>query len=210
MTTRQSIKGASTRLAVAAPAPTSSDGRTWRLLTQASLVLGLISGAVGLVFVLVPAIRPTPSEPPADQAVTVTGLQLVGHATQGQFFDYADRSKLGFTRKQLSIVGASVFARVQVAGFRGKTLTIERQVVDATGNVSGQVRAFSLKPHADRVTYRWPDWVPIPHRVGSYAIVIKILDEDGTSAIACGESKPFPGLTGKALSDPPRVCEGGG
>lgn len=210
MTTRQSIRGASTRLAVAAPAPASAGGRTWRLLTQASLVVGLISGAVGLVFVLVPAIRPTSSAPPADQAVTITGLQLAGHTTQGQFFDYADRSKLGFTRKQLSIVGASVFARVAVAGFRGKTLTIERQVVDANGNVFGQARAFKLKPHADRVTYRWPDWVQIPDRVGSYAIVIKILDSDGISAIACGESKPFAGLAGKASSDPPRVCEGGG
>ena len=83
-------------------------------------------------------------------------------------------------------------------------------MVDANGNVFGQARAFKLKPHANRVTYRWPDWVQIPDRVGSYAIVIKILDRDGISAIACGESKPFAGLAGKATADPPRVCEGGG
>jgi hypothetical protein len=210
MTSKQRRRSASTRPAVAAPAPKSADdGRTMRLVKQASLVVGLLSGAVGLIFVLVPAIRPTQSEPPAHQAITISGLSLAPHTTQGQFLDYADRSKLGFTRKQLSIVGASVFARVEVAGFRGKTLTIERQLIDADGNVSGQARAFKLKPSADQVTYRWPDWVQLPDRVGSFAIVIKVLDKDGISAIACGESTPFAGLAGKASSDPPRVCEGG-
>ena len=75
--------------------------------------------------------------------------------------------------------------------------------------MSGQARVFKLKPSADQATYRWPDWVQLPDRVGSFAIVIKVLDKDGISAIACGESTPFAGLAGKASSDPPRVCEGG-
>jgi hypothetical protein len=204
-------KTASPTPAKAAPA-TAGDGRTMRLVKQASLIVGLLSGAVGLLFVLVPGIRPGESGPPADQSARITGMVVNPHTTRGQYLDYSDQSKLGFTRKQLAVVGASAFARVEIVGYRGKTLTMERQVVDADGNVLGtaSARDFTVTPPADRVTHRWWDWTPLPRRRGDYAIVIKVLDPSQKSAIACEEGAPFAGRRGTLGGKPPRLCEGEG
>jgi len=109
--------------------------------------------------------------------------------------------------------GASAFARLQLVGYRGKTLILERQVVDSNGDVlPGTARDFKITPQADKVAHRWWDWTPLRAGTGSYAMVIKILDEDGLVAIACGQSEVFPGLAGhqraaSATGTFPQLCE---
>jgi hypothetical protein len=183
-----------------------------RLVKQASVIVGLLSGVVGLLFLLIPSIRPGDSGPPADQSARITGIVVNPHTTRGQYLDYSDQSKLGFTPKQLGVVGASAFARVEIVGYRGKTLTMERQVVDADGNVLGaaSARDFTVTPPAERVTHRWWDWTPLPDKPGDYAIVIKVLDPSQRSAIACEEGAPFPGRGGTLGRKPPQLCETGG
>jgi hypothetical protein len=110
--------------------------------------------------------------------------------------------------EQLAVVGASVFARVELLGYRGETLTLQRQIVDArTGDVVGEARDFRIKPSADRVSHRWWDWAPLRKGRGSYVIVIKVLDERQVAAIACGQSPPFGGLGGALPAKPPQLCE---
>jgi hypothetical protein len=188
----------------------SRNSRLMRLATQGTVIVGLISATVGLLFLLVPSIRPGQgSGPPADQAASISGIVLNQHTTHGQFLDYSDQSKLGFTPQQLAVAGASAFARVQLVGYRGKTLTFERQLVDATTqNVVGEARDFAVTPTADRVTHRWWDWTPLPPGGDSYVMVIKVLDEDKKSAIACEQSGVFGGLSASTLSaTAPHLCE---
>lgn len=199
--------------AEAHPAPEKTgDGRVMRLAKQASVILGLVTGIVGLIFLLAPAIRPgQESHPPPPQSASIGGMVVNARTTHGQFLDYSDQSKLGFTKEQLAVPGASAFARVLLEGYRGKTLTFERQVVDSHGDVlPGTARDFKVTPPADKVTHRWWDWTPLPPGTGSYAMVIKVLDADGTSAIACAESDVFGGLDGSPAdaAKPPRLCEG--
>jgi hypothetical protein len=180
-----------------------------RLAKQASVVVGLISAAVGLFFLLFPQFRPERHGPNPEQAATVSGVTRNPHTTRGQFLDYSDQLKLGLTKAELAQVGASAFARVQIVGYRGKKLTLERQLVDArTGNVVGQARDFAVTPTADKVTHRWWDWVPLRPGRGSYVMVIKLLDEHQATAIACGQTKTFGGLGGLAPAEPPQLCEG--
>jgi hypothetical protein len=187
----------------------TSESRFMRIAKQGSVIVGLVSAAVGLVFVLFPGVRPGQDAPTADQSASVGGMVVNPHTTRGQFLDYSDQSKLGFTREQLAVVGASAFARVQVVGYRGKTLTFERQIVDATtGDVVGQARDFKVTPTAVKVTHRWWDWTPLRPGTGSYVMVIKVLDERGISAIACGQSELFSGLAGPGSAKPLHLCEG--
>jgi hypothetical protein len=190
-------------------AGTASDGRFMRIAKQGTVVLGLVTGTVGLLFLLVPGLRPGQSTPPpADQSASIGGMVLNPRTTRGQFLDYSDQSKLGFTREQLAVVGASAFARVKLVGYRGKTLTFERQIVDARSHdVVGQARDFEVTPTADQVTHRWWDWTPLRRGAGSYVMVIKILDESKSSAIACGQSQPFGGLSDTLTATPPQLCE---
>jgi hypothetical protein len=176
---------------------------------QAGVVVGLVSGVVGLFFLFFPQFRPERHQPPPDQSAEVTKMELNPSVTQGNYLDYADQKKDGFTKEQLAQVGASAFARVTIVGYKGKPLTMEQQVVDAkTGRVVGQKRDFIVTPGADTVSHRWPYWVPLRPGRGSYVMVIKVLDETATSAIACGQTKPFGGIAGLVPMKPPQVCEG--
>jgi hypothetical protein len=180
-----------------------------RFAKQASVVVGLVSAAVGLFFLLFPQFRPERHGPTPEQAATVSGVKRNPHTTRGQFLDYSDQSKLGLTNAQLAEVGASAFARVQIVGYRGKKLTLERQLVDArSGDVVGQARDFAVTPTADKVTHRWWDWVPLRPGRGSFIIVIKLLDDRQATAIACGQTETFGGLGGLAPAEPPQLCEG--
>ena len=175
---------------------------------KAGVIVGLISGVSGLFFLFFPQYRPERSEPAPDQAAAITGVVLNPHTTRGQYLAYSDQSALGFTKQQLAVLGASAFARVKIVGYRNKTLTLARQVIDArSGDVVGQARNFRVTPPADSVTHRWWDWVPLRKGRGSYIMVIKLLDEQQKSAIACGQTGPFGGREGSLPSTPPRVCE---
>jgi hypothetical protein len=39
-------------------------------------------------------------------------------------------------------------------------------------------------------------------------MVIKLLDDKQTAAIACGQTPPFGGLGGAVPATPPQICEG--
>lgn len=179
------------------------------LAKKAGVLVGLISGLAGLFFLFFPQYRPERSGPPADQSAAITGVVLNPRTTRGQYLDYSDQSKLGFTKQQLAVVGASAFARVEIVGYRGKKLTLARQLLDArTGDVIGQARDFRVTPPADKVVHRWWDWVPLRPGRGSYVMVIKLLDEQEQSSIACGQTATFGGLAGALDAKPPIVCEG--
>ena len=185
------------------------DGRAMTLAKQAGVIIGLLSGGVGLFFLLFPQFRPERHQPTPDQSAAITGVVSNPRTTRGQYLDYSDQSKLGFTKQQLDVVGASAFARVQIVGYRGKTLTLARQLVDArTGDVVGEARDFLVKPSADKVSHRWWDWAPLRKGRGSYVLVIKLLDERQATAIACGQSTAFGGLDGSLPAKPPHLCEG--
>jgi hypothetical protein len=179
------------------------------VVKQAGVVVGLISGAVGLFFLFFPQFRPERHGPPPNQSADIARLKLNPRITKGNYLDYADQDKSGFTKQQLAQLGASAFARITIVGYRGKPLTMEQQVVDSrTGQVVGETRDFTVTSTADTNSHRWPYWVPLPAGRGSYVMVIKVLDENGTSAIACGQTEPFGGAAGLVRMKPPQVCEG--
>lgn len=185
------------------------DGRVMRFAKQASVILGLVTGTIGLIFLLFPGTRPGQDTHPPNQSASIGGMVVNSHTTKGQFLDYSDQSKQGFTAEQLAVPGASAFVNVRLVGYRGKTLTFERQVVDSKGDVMpGTSRDFEVTPPIGDVTHPWWDWTPLRPGTGSYAMVIKVLDEG--SAIACAESEPFGGLAGfpqdGGAPKPPKLC----
>jgi hypothetical protein len=185
------------------------DGRPMRIAKQAAVVVGLLSGIVGLLFLFFPGLTPQREQPTPDQSAAIRGVVLNPRTTHGQFLDYSDQSKLGFTKQQLAEVGASAFARVSIVGYRGKQLTLERQLVDArNGDVVAQARDFAVRPPAEKVTHRWWDWTPLRTGRGSYVMVIKLLDESQKQAIACGQTPVFGGRGGRLPARPPHLCEG--
>ena len=73
------------------------DGRGMGFAKQASVVVGLVSGVIGLFFLFFPQFRPERHQPPPDQSAAVTKMELNPRVTQGNYLDYADQKKDGFT-----------------------------------------------------------------------------------------------------------------
>ena len=118
----------------------SSEGRVMRIAKQAGVVVGLLSGIVGLLFLFLPQLKPeAPPLPAAEQLGTLSGLILDPDATRGQYLERTDQSKQGFTTEQLARRGAFIRFRVEILGYKSKTLPLQRELVDAhTGDEIAQ------------------------------------------------------------------------
>jgi hypothetical protein len=187
------------------------------LVKQASVVVGLISAAVGLFFLLFPQFRPERGQSSPEQSASVDRVSPPNQrTTKGDFLDYMERDKTGLTKAQLQEVGASAFATFRIVGYKGRTLTIVRQIVDArTGHAVGAAYDFTVVPPKDRVEHPWGDWEPLRPGRGSYVMVIKLLDgpkgQPGVSVIACGQTGQFGGRAGfTPVRNPPHVCQNAG
>jgi hypothetical protein len=183
------------------------------VLKQAAVLVGLVSGVVGLVFLLLPQLKPEspppPEPPPAEQSAKLSGLQLGADVTKGQYLERTDQPKLGFTAEQLARRGAFVTFRVVVVGFKGREIPLQREVFDArTGDQVDELRAVVVTPTANRVDSPWHDWVALRPGEGSYVLVVKVLDERGVRPMACAQSEPFGGLDGLVPGRPLVLCEG--
>jgi hypothetical protein len=117
--------------------------------------------------------------------------------TRGDFLDYVERQKLGLTRQQLQEVGASAFATIKIVGYKGRTLTLVRQIVDArTGHAVGEAADFKVTPPKDHVEHPWGDWAPL-----------RPVGQPGVTVIACGQTGQFGGRAGfTPVKAAPQVC----
>jgi hypothetical protein len=183
------------------------------LVKQASVVVGLFSAAIGLFFLLFPQFRPEAGQSSPEQSAHVERMsQPNQHTTRGDFLDYVERQKVGLTKQQLQEVGASAFATIKIVGYKGRTLTLVRQIVDAkTGHAVGEAADFKVTPPKDRVEHPWGDWAPLRPGRGSYMMIIKLLDgpvgQPGVTVIACGQTGQFGGRAGfTPVKAPPQVC----
>ena len=68
------------------------------LVKQSAVVVGLISSIVGLVLLVFPQLRPSVHGPTPNRTASISGVVVNDRTTRGQFLDYSDQSKLGFTK----------------------------------------------------------------------------------------------------------------
>jgi hypothetical protein len=179
-----------------------------RLAKQAGVVVGLVSGVAGLLFLFFPGLRPgTGGGSAADQLPMISAVTATPGVTQGAFLASHDRKPTGFTKAQLAVVGSSISAQIQIFGYRGKHLPLEYQVLDAkTQQPVATGRPFLMTPDVDRVSRPWWEWVPRPARRGSYYVEVKLFDEHGVAALACGTSNSFGGTGGFTNVAAPKSC----
>ena len=179
-----------------------------RFVKQASVVVGLISAVVGLVFLFFPQIRPDSPGPKPQQSARISGVELVPHATKGQFLDYSDQEKTGLTKQQLDVVGASAAFKLTLEGYKDQELLLQRQLVNArTGDVIGKAQDITFTPTDDATNGRpWWDWVPLRSGRGSYVLVFKLFAEPNEPAVECKQTKPFAGLEGAVPAKIESLC----
>jgi hypothetical protein len=168
------------------------------IVGASATVVGLISGVLGLIFLVLPGLKPVAPERDGQARATSAGLtqiDLEPRISRGQFLARTDQPTMGFTREQLAVPGAFIRYRVRIRGFEDVPLTVRRELVDArTGNEMSESSAFTITPPSDEVERDWHDWIPLSGRAGRYFAIIKLLAEGEDAPLATLKTDAFAGL----------------
>jgi hypothetical protein len=185
---------------------TPRESRFMTFVKQAAAVVGLVSAVFGLVFLLLPQLRPDVSQgtPPATtqedtgpRSGRLSAIVLDDRTTQRQYHQRADLPSDGFTEAQLARIGAFVQFRIELTGYRDREVRLRRELVDArTGDEIGQVQTTSITPRASPESAPWPDWVALRPGTGRYVLVYKLVDPGRRLTLDCIPSPAFGGLAG--------------
>jgi hypothetical protein len=168
------------------------------IIGSSATVVGLISGVLGLVFLVLPGLKPDAAGSDGGARATsarLTQVDLEPRISRGQYLARTDQPTIGFTRQQLAVRGAFIRFRVRIRGFENIPLILRREVVDArTGNELSESSAFTITPPSDDVERDWHDWIPLTGREGQYFAIIKLLAEGEDAPLATLKTDAFAGL----------------
>jgi hypothetical protein len=137
-------------------------------------VVTLVSGVLGLVFVLLPQLKPSP--PPAHQAVKLSQANFDRHVTFAQYLQRQALPAGDLDAATLHQRGALLTVHYDIIGYKGKRLPLRWQLLDLrTGDQVGEDHAITITGTADQDEGDWMVWVPEPRRRGRYAIDVALL-----------------------------------
>jgi hypothetical protein len=162
----------------------------------AATVVGLVTGILGLVFLLQPDLQPGGDDGPARTRATLEQTSFAPSITRRAYLARTDQSPEGFTAAQLAERGAFVRFRVRIDGFQGVPITLSRELIDEAGEEVEDEKATRITPPRAEVDRDWHDWVPLDGRRGRYLLTFKLLAPDEDAPLATLETDPFPGLAG--------------
>lgn len=153
-------------------------------------IVALVSGAIGLVFLLRPGLKPKP--PPAHTAVHLSRVSFDRGVSFAQYLARADQPVGGLDRKILRRRGELLTVHFTIIGYEGKRLPLRWHLLDLEdGGQVGTQRAITITGTAEQDEGDWPVWVPSPRRPGRYAIDVELLNPPGKVPLATVRSPTF-------------------
>jgi hypothetical protein len=150
------------------------------VLAQAATVVGVLSGVVGLMFLLRPDLQPQPSSP--KRSATLALLDLQPRLTRRQYMQRTHLSAAGsgLTPEQLDERGAVIEYRYAVIGYKGKELPVKHQLIDETsGDLVSEAEMYLIEPLVDEDTGAWHAFVPLPRRSGRFFVLLQLFEPEG-------------------------------
>jgi hypothetical protein len=186
-----------------APEPTPKRGlRKWLGdLSTGVKTIGGIAGAIaavlGVLFLLVPNLRPEPT--PDEGSATFEKPTLEQPVTFGQYLRRVELPQTGYTPEQLQQSGVITDVQATIRGYRGQSLPLRWYVLDLGTHdvVDEQSKKYSFQPDRNEQPFSWPFWVALPETPGPFKIVIEIYPPNakpgkpGIRPFAKAETDPF-------------------
>jgi hypothetical protein len=180
------------------PESADPEKRRWtRILTTAGVIIGVVAGAVGLVFTIAPQLKPCLG----DSSVVFTGAPVFPHVN---FRDHLIRS--GIAKEKVvdepNEFGAEVRFSYRTSGFRGGKLAVTWSLIaierDGTLGpvVPGQDRALAttVTPQTCSEAGGRDLFVSIPNPRARYRVVLELYrDRRLRDRVALTETAPFRG-----------------
>ena len=141
-------------------------------------VAGAIAAVLGVIFLLVPNLRPeaTPRGRVGDvreaDARAARDLRAVPASRRAS----AD----GYTPKQLQQLGVIAAVQLTIKGYRGKSLPLRWYALDLGTHdiVDEQSKRYMFQPDRNVTPLTWPFWVALPETPGPFKIVFEIYPPD--------------------------------
>ena len=166
--------------ATPAPEPTPKRGlRKWLAdLSTGVKTIGGVAGAIaavlGVLFLLVPNLRPEGT--PEEGSATFEKPTLEQPVTFGQYLRRVELPQTGYTVEQLQEAGVIAAVQLTIKGYRGERLPLRWYVLDLGTHdiVDEQSKRYTFQPDRNVTPLTWPFWVAVPDSPGPFKIVFEI------------------------------------
>ena len=148
---------------------------------QAAGVVALIASVVGLLFVFKPGWKPEP--PPDVGTLKIVDSSVRQPVTFGRYLERVRLPPMGTTKAFRQRQGLLIEFDYEAAGFRGKRLPIQWELVDAKtndrvvtegGDDAGGNDAVAITPSTNQEAAKWFVWVPAPKAGRKYYVTVTI------------------------------------
>jgi hypothetical protein len=110
----------------------------------------------------------------------MSDLRVDAEATFGKYLARVDQPATGYTERQLQRRGALLDFRVQIEGFRGKTLLLKWELFDQGGTQINESKAIRITPTNETNEATWQLWVPLPRDQGRYVAFVELIEQKPT------------------------------
>ena len=151
-------------------------------LAQAGSLVALIGGVITIVLIFKPDWRPLQS---ADVGKLTNGENSirVRPASLGRFYSRVHLQRHGETAAYLRQRGMLIEFSFEATGFRGKTLPIRRELIDAEtndvvperdANPAYSEQSIGITPETNNDARKWFVWSPVPKTRKSYYVTVSI------------------------------------
>lgn len=137
-------------------------------------ILTVLTGAIGLVFLLAPALKPEP--PPPKRSAKLGTVEFVPRLTMRQMLDRTDQSTQGLTQDELAARVVFLRYRFETVGYKGKELPVKTELIRANGDQVREERPFTIEPEANEDNGTWFTWTSLPRDRGRYRLLIQIFE----------------------------------
>jgi hypothetical protein len=166
------------------------------VLALAGTIVALVSGVVGILFVLKPDLKPSGKAP--KQAATLSRLSVEPSAPFREYLARIDLSATPYKERELGRRGALIRFRVAITGFEGKRLILKWELFNrASGEQINESKATSIRPTTETNEAIWYFWVPLPRRPGRFYAVVELSQQKKSHLLGLDtlETEPFRGLS---------------
>jgi hypothetical protein len=174
-------------------APRASRPSPLRAGRAVAAVVSFTATVVGLVFVLIPSLKP--EGPAAEKDARLSVISFEDNRTFGQYLDVIDHKGSEYGPAYRRRRGTIVIVGYSIHGYKSKALPLRWRLVDAdSGDQVGATKDRFIKAEANVDRGSWPLWVQIPRgRTRRFYIDVQIYNDRGAVAIHSLHTRRFRG-----------------
>jgi hypothetical protein len=165
------------------------------LLKIAGALVAVVSGIIGLLFLLLPDLKPEGS--PSNQQAHLSELMLEPNISFAQYLERTGQKSAGFSKRDLAVRGAFIEARITIVGYKGVVFPLKLELIDkASGKIVSTDDSDAFVPGSNEQSDTPGFFVELPRKKGMFWVRLQLLrpGEYGLVQAAAKKTELFPGL----------------